>query len=100
MPSFSLQIRTSKGTSIYRLDEGDIIEWMENGSSDLKRGRITALQSRDGAGHERSKPIRIEPVDINNSATGGRERWISRWAVMHVYDAAGNAKTPTEGREG
>ena len=79
MPSFSLQIRTSKGSLIYRLDEGDIIEWMENGSSDLKRGRITALQSRDGTGHGRSKPIRIEPVDINNSATGGRERWISRW---------------------
>ena len=26
----------------------------------------------------------------------GRERWVSRWTVMRVYDASGNAKSPIE----
>jgi hypothetical protein len=100
MPSFPVQIRTSEDGAIYRLEEGDIIEWRQNGSSDLKRGRVTALQSKGGRDQDRVKPIRIAPIGINSAAIGGRERWISRWVVVRVYDSAGNAKSPIEEQEG
>jgi hypothetical protein len=99
MPSFSLQIRASGDGGSYRLDEGDIIEWGQDGSVP-KRGRITSLLPRNGQGRDRVRPICVEPVNVNNSTTGGRERWISRWAVMRVYDGAGNAKSPIEEQEG
>ena len=47
MPSFSLEIRVSEDGAIYRLDEGDIIEWRHSELSDLKRGRITALDRQE-----------------------------------------------------
>jgi hypothetical protein len=75
MPSFPLQIRTSEDGAIYRLEEGDIIEWRQNGSSDLKRGRVTTLQSKGGRDQDRFKPIRIAPIGINSAVIQGRERW-------------------------
>jgi hypothetical protein len=96
MPSFSLQIRASEDGAIYRLDEGDIIDWKQGES--FRRGRGTALlQPKDGEGRERRRPIRVEPL-VSNSTLVGRERLVSQWAVMRVYDASGNPKSPIEER--
>jgi hypothetical protein len=96
MPSFSLEILLSVDGAIYRLDEGDIVEWRHSELSDLKRGRITALRpSRDRLGRHRPRSIRIAPIDI--AKTRRRERWISQRAVIRVCDAAGTAKSPIKG---
>jgi hypothetical protein len=98
MPSFSLQIRIPEDGAIYRLDEGDIIEWRQSERADLKRGRVTALRpAKDQEGRDRARAIRIAPIDI--SKTRRRERWISRWTIIRVYDAAGTAKSPIQVQE-
>jgi hypothetical protein len=80
------------------------IVWMRaissigNRASHSGRGRVTALlQPKDGEGRERRRPIRVEPL-VSNSTLVGRERLVSQWAVMRVYDASGNPKSPIEER--
>ena len=98
MPSFSLEILLSEDGAIYRLDEGDIVEWRHSELSDLKRGRITALRpSRDRLGRHRPRSIRIAPIDI--AKIWRRERWISQRAVIRVFDPAGTAKSPIKVQE-
>src|SRR3954451_2084987 len=98
MPSFSLEILLSDG-AIYRLHEGDIVEWRHSELSDFKRGRITALRpSTDRLGRHRPKSIRIAPIDI--AKTRRRERWISQRAVIRVPNRRSRCRRTRNGAGG
>lgn len=76
----------------HQLDEGDLIEWKRNGYTGYCWGRVDCLRD-DGA----AKPIRIMPYLSDKSGpSGSRMRWISKLALMRVYDSKGNRKRPSQ----
>ncbi len=83
----------------FLLEEGDVIEWKRNGHAGFCHGRVTCIAARSPSGEERSKPIRILPLNRFGGyhPTGERERWIGRNAVMRVYERDGKSwKLPDE----
>ena len=71
----------------YLLEESDLVEWKRQGATGFQWGRVDFLRT-----DQVPRPIRIMPLAADRSSYGGRARWISSFALMHVYDSKGVRK--------